>query len=141
MKKWYTPVFIQLVTPGPYRNKRIVTILIWPPDTGPWLHGYNEIGRVPGYGRKFRVLDGYKQWEPRLPTRRVPVWWPMRVLPAHSLPPLCSTSLSPRVGLTLFLAAIYCTHWCKHCKNSVGLHRLEKKLVKQAQIYSIVDRK
>jgi hypothetical protein len=49
MKKWYTPVFIQLVTPGPYRNKRIVTILIWPPGTTIQVLGFTGTMKLGGY--------------------------------------------------------------------------------------------
>ena len=105
------------------RNKMILTILMWPPGTTVqihWIHGYNCIGGYPARAFvmwKSGYWTGINNTYPLLSTRRVPAWSPMRALPAHSFPPLCSTSLLPSVGLTLFVAAICFKHWCKHCKT------------------------
>lgn len=43
------PVFIQLVTPGPYSSKMIVTILIWPPGTTVQFLGSTGTRTLGGY--------------------------------------------------------------------------------------------
>ena len=85
--------------------------------------GFTGTTCIGGYPARAFVMwksgywTGINNTYPLLSTRRVPAWSPMRALPAHSFPPLCSTSLLPSVGLTLFVAAICFKHWCKHCKT------------------------